>query len=65
MASHLDGLERAFASAPSIETAQAWHTAAIEEFKAENIHLGELIKIGNAVRAWARVNGIAIPERNG
>lgn len=58
----LDDLEGAFNRTPSITTAQAWMDAAIDAFKLDNIQLNELQLIGAAVRAWARKEGIHIPE---
>lgn len=58
MASHLDKLEGVFNDAPSLDTAQVWHTAAIAAYMHDDITISELSMIGDAVRSWARVNGV-------
>lgn len=63
MPDNLTGLEGAFHDAPSLITAHAWHYAAITAYRHEEIDIRELCNIGDAVRTWARVHHIQVPER--
>lgn len=62
-ASPLHASEAAFHAAPSLDTARAWHSAALRAYGDQDIDIRELQNIGNAVRTFCRINNIDLPSR--